>query len=248
MGFDYAFFALLFAVATTLAPADAREVTLVNGAHPDETLVWTRGEDARWALTVNGRDVGHFRRDGAMVVHETGQRAPDRFPIASLVDPDSLRRGATRLPTKGGSRRSRPRTPAWPASPSRGGGDSARPRSSRRRGSAPPRDGGPPRWGAPGPGDAPARTAAPPAARPPGAWGGRTPPPARARSARSPAPARARRADPSRARTRRPGPGPGRARRGRTRGDPPSHIPAGTEPSATGALRHPDGTVARRNP
>ncbi|GAB5549529.1 MAG: hypothetical protein RLP09_10470 [Sandaracinaceae bacterium] len=101
MGFDYAFFALLFAVATTLAPADAREVTLVNGAHPDETLVWTRGEDARWALTVNGRDVGHFRRDGAMVVHETGQRAPDRFPIASLVDPDSLRRGATRLPTKG---------------------------------------------------------------------------------------------------------------------------------------------------
>ena len=101
MGFDYAFFALLFAVATTLAPADAREVTLVNSAHPDQSLVWVRGDDARWALTVNGREVGHFRRDGSTVVHETGQGEPDRFPIASLLDPAALRPDARRVPARG---------------------------------------------------------------------------------------------------------------------------------------------------
>jgi hypothetical protein len=85
--FDFSFFALLFAVATSLAPADAREVTLVNVRHPTQRMTWTRGDDGRWAMTLNERAMGELeRRDGAIFRH-TGQRSPDHFPLRDLVEP-----------------------------------------------------------------------------------------------------------------------------------------------------------------
>lgn len=95
--FDTSFFAWLFLVATSLAPADATTVTLENTAHPEQRMIWTRADDGRWAMTINGRDMGHFVRESEVVVHHTGTRAPDRFPIAELVQPSDLRRNATRI-------------------------------------------------------------------------------------------------------------------------------------------------------
>lgn len=95
--FDYSFFALLFAVATALAPPDASEVTLRNQRHPRQTVTFTRGDDGRWALRVNDRDVGALeRRDGA-VFHHTGQRSPGHFPIDEMLDPATLDAARIRL-------------------------------------------------------------------------------------------------------------------------------------------------------
>ncbi len=98
---DYSFFALMFALATSLAPAGSRVVALENTRYPEQRLEWTRGDDGRWAMTINGRDLGHFRREGDAVIHETGVRDPDRFELASLADPRDLRRGATRVRLRG---------------------------------------------------------------------------------------------------------------------------------------------------
>jgi hypothetical protein len=98
---DYSFFALLFAIATTLAPAGSTHVVLENTRHAEQRLEWTRGADGRWAMTINGREMGRFVRDGDVVVHDTGVRAPDRFSISELADPSDLRRGATRVRLRG---------------------------------------------------------------------------------------------------------------------------------------------------
>ncbi|MCZ7683849.1 MAG: hypothetical protein M5U28_35830 [Sandaracinaceae bacterium] len=99
--FDYSFFALMFALATSLAPDGAREVALQNTRYPEQELAWVREGDGRWAMTINGRDMGHFRREGDAIVHETGVRAPDRFELASLADGRDLRRGARRVRLRG---------------------------------------------------------------------------------------------------------------------------------------------------
>lgn len=99
--FDYSFFALLFTLATTLAPADAREVSLINARHPEQRMTWTRGDDGRWAMTMNDRDLGHFERTGDAVFHHTGQRSPDHFPLDALLDPARLSARATRLSLRG---------------------------------------------------------------------------------------------------------------------------------------------------
>ena len=99
--FDYSFFALLFAIATTLAPAGSDEVSLVNVRHPEQRMTWTREEDGRWAMTMNGRDIGHFERAGDAVFHHSGQRSPDRFLLSELLDADALTRRTRRVPLAG---------------------------------------------------------------------------------------------------------------------------------------------------
>ena len=86
---DYSFFALLFYIASALAPGATAERTWVNGRHPEQSITWTRGTNG-WALTVNGREVGLFRRDGDAIVHDTRTPStpdaePRRFPIAQLA-------------------------------------------------------------------------------------------------------------------------------------------------------------------
>lgn len=98
---SYSFFAMLFLVATMIAPPNAQVVTLQNTAHPEQSIEWTRGADGRWAMHLNGRDVGHFRREGGDVIHETGVRDPDRFAEGTLVDPASLRADARELRLRG---------------------------------------------------------------------------------------------------------------------------------------------------
>lgn len=98
---DYAYFVVLFLVATSLAPPDARHVVLENTRHAEQRLEWTRGDDGRWAMTINGRDMGHFVRRGEVAVHETGVRDPDHYTIAELADPSDLRRDATRVRLRG---------------------------------------------------------------------------------------------------------------------------------------------------
>jgi len=95
--FDFSFFALLFVVATSLAPGDAREVTLVNARHPSQRMTWTRGADGRWAMTLNERDMGQFERTDDAVFHHSGQRSPDHFPLADLLDPSTLTSRRVRL-------------------------------------------------------------------------------------------------------------------------------------------------------
>lgn len=94
---DYSFFALLFFLASSLAPGATEERTWVNARHPEQMITWTPG-GAGWAMTVNGREVGVFHRDGDTIVHDTGQGAPDRFPIAQLA---SMRPGAPRIVLRG---------------------------------------------------------------------------------------------------------------------------------------------------
>ncbi len=98
---DYAFFALLFAVATALAPPGATEVMLENTRDHEQRIEWTRQDDGRWAMHVNERDVGHFIRRGNVIVHETGVRDPDRYPLSELLDAGALRRDATRIEARG---------------------------------------------------------------------------------------------------------------------------------------------------
>lgn len=99
--FDYSFFALMFALATSLAPEGARTVVLENTRHAEQRMQWVRQDDGRWAMTINGREMGHFSRTDDAVVHETGTRAADRFELASLGEVRDLRRGATRVRLRG---------------------------------------------------------------------------------------------------------------------------------------------------
>lgn len=98
MGPDYSFFALLFVIAQALAPGATERLAWVNGDHPDQTIEWTREGDG-WELTVNGREMGIFHRDGDAVVHHTGGQAPRRFALDSLSDP--VRRDARRVRLRG---------------------------------------------------------------------------------------------------------------------------------------------------
>jgi len=84
--FDYSFFALLFMLASSLAPDATAELTWVNGSHAEQTITWTP-EGQGWELHVNGREIGVFQRDGDAIVHHTGQGEPRRFPIAQLAEP-----------------------------------------------------------------------------------------------------------------------------------------------------------------
>lgn len=98
---DYAFFALWFVLAQAFAPPDASVLTLVNERHPEQRMEWTRGDDGAWAMTLNGRELGRFRRANGAVVHETGQRPPDVHRLSDLVEIDDLRPGATRVRARG---------------------------------------------------------------------------------------------------------------------------------------------------
>lgn len=98
---DYSFFALMFALATSLAPEGARTVVLENTRHAEQRMEWTLEDDGRWAMTINGREMGRFHRDGDAIVHETGVRAPDRFELVELADARDLRRGARRVRLRG---------------------------------------------------------------------------------------------------------------------------------------------------
>ena len=90
---DYSFFALLFLIANTLAPDATHEVAWVNERHPEQTITWTHAEDG-WRMQVNGRDLGVLRRDGDVVVHDTGQGTPARVPVSRLA---RVARGSRRV-------------------------------------------------------------------------------------------------------------------------------------------------------
>src|SRR5688572_20258953 len=98
---DYSFFALMFLIASALAPQGARELTLQNMRHPEQSIVWTRQADGAYAMRLNERDVGAFRRDDTSVVHTTGVREPVRFSITELVDSSALRVDTSALPLRG---------------------------------------------------------------------------------------------------------------------------------------------------
>jgi hypothetical protein len=100
---DYSFFALMFLLATSLSPAGAPTVTLENTRHPEQQMIWTRQHDARWAMTINGRDMGQFVREAAAVVHHTGVREAERYAIDQLADRRDLRPGATEVRLMGPS-------------------------------------------------------------------------------------------------------------------------------------------------
>jgi hypothetical protein len=95
--FDFSFFALLFLLASSLAPDGSRSIVLENTRYPEQTMTWTRGSDGRWAMTINGRDLGFFERTADAIVHATGQRDPDRFAIVDLADAADLTRTATSI-------------------------------------------------------------------------------------------------------------------------------------------------------
>jgi hypothetical protein len=98
---DYAYFALWFLVAHALAPAGATTLTLENERHPEQRMHWVRADDGAWAMTVNGRELGRFRRIDDAVVHDTGVRAPDVHAIADLVEAADLQVGAIRIRLRG---------------------------------------------------------------------------------------------------------------------------------------------------
>ncbi|MEZ4335873.1 MAG: hypothetical protein R3B82_04535 [Sandaracinaceae bacterium] len=106
--FDYSFFALLFLLATSLAPDAGAERAWINSRYPEQSITWTP-EGEGWAMRVNGREMGIFHLDGDAVVHHTGQGEPHRFPVAALSGPVS--RDARRIPLRGRSRRR-----SWPSS------------------------------------------------------------------------------------------------------------------------------------
>ena len=65
---DYSFFALLFALATTLAPAGAEEVGFQNVRHPDQSMTWRHGDDGAkkgyTAWSPFGADTDYFGDSG----------------------------------------------------------------------------------------------------------------------------------------------------------------------------------------
>jgi len=90
---DYSFFALLFSLASALAPHGGQELTWVNGSHPEQTITWSRDGDG-WAMRINGRELGRFYARGDAVIHQLDGRAPDRHPtdaLAGAVEPDARR-------------------------------------------------------------------------------------------------------------------------------------------------------------
>lgn len=99
--FDFSFFALLFLLASTLSPEGSRSIVLENTRYPEQSMEWTRQGDGRWAMTINGRELGHFERAGDAIVHATGQRDPDRFEIAELAERGDLARDARRIRLRG---------------------------------------------------------------------------------------------------------------------------------------------------
>lgn len=94
---DYAFFAMLFAIATSLAPSSASEVGFQNTRHPDQHMTWVRGQDGRWAMTINGREAGHYQRQGDHIIQDRGDEGVSRYAIGELLSPQDLRRGADRI-------------------------------------------------------------------------------------------------------------------------------------------------------
>ena len=101
MVLDHSFFALMFLLASALSPSDAPSLVLENTRHPEQRMVWTRADDGRWAMTINGRDMGHFAREADAVVHHTGVQSPDRYPVNRLADRRDLRRDATQVRLRG---------------------------------------------------------------------------------------------------------------------------------------------------
>lgn len=85
---DYSFFALLFLLASALAPDAAHERAWVNASHPEQAITWTREGDG-WAMRVNGRELGVFHLRGDAVIHQTNGQAPERYPVAELASPPS---------------------------------------------------------------------------------------------------------------------------------------------------------------
>ena len=83
------------------APEGSRGLVLENVRHPEQQMIWSRGGDGRWAMTINQRELGHFVRDGAGVVHTTGVREPDRYPTTTLVESADLVRGSRRVRLRG---------------------------------------------------------------------------------------------------------------------------------------------------
>lgn len=98
---EHAYFALMFLLASALSPADANTLVLENTRHPEQRMVWTRADDGRWAMTINGRDMGHFVREPDAVMHHTGVRAPERYSLDQLADLRDLRRDATEVRLRG---------------------------------------------------------------------------------------------------------------------------------------------------
>jgi hypothetical protein len=98
---DYSFFAMLFAIATSLSPPTSHEVSLVNVRHPEQRIVFSLGDGGRWTMTLNQRDVGRFERVGDAVFHHTDLRSPDRHLLSELLDPSTLGRGTERIPLRG---------------------------------------------------------------------------------------------------------------------------------------------------
>ena len=82
--FDSSFFALLFLLASSLAPDSGAERTWINSRYPQQTIQWTHAGDG-WAMTINGREMGVFHRDGDAIVHHTGQGEPQRFSVDALA-------------------------------------------------------------------------------------------------------------------------------------------------------------------
>lgn len=95
---DYSFFALLFLLATGLAPDASQERAWINSRHPQQSIVWSREGDG-WAMRINGRELGVFHRDGDAIVHHTGQSEPQRFPLDALAP--EVPRDARRIALRG---------------------------------------------------------------------------------------------------------------------------------------------------
>lgn len=86
MGIDYSLWAMLFVIATSLAPSSSRTLTFENEAQPGQTAVWTR-EGTQWELRLNGRPAGSFRVEGVDVVHTLSPGEQRRYSLHQLVEP-----------------------------------------------------------------------------------------------------------------------------------------------------------------
>jgi hypothetical protein len=98
---DYAFFALWFLIAHALAPTDATVLTIENERHTEQRMQWVRAQDGAWDMTINGRELGRFRRTDEGVVHETGVGAPAMHRVEDLAEASDLRSHTTRIRLRG---------------------------------------------------------------------------------------------------------------------------------------------------